>query len=221
MKINLGLCRLWCLLESWREGWKEKRDGGSDRGQIIPPVAGTFSRTVIWQLSLTEMASFAEASQAPQPPAPKDAGAPGHKAPARGDKGFNSWVNTDDSFDKYRRGMAGGWGGGGQSFPAHSLSLVLCCLSSCLSNLSFLYFVFFFLQPLSVCFSAALSPSLSLIFYLPPLSIPSLSCPVWVWIRQAKLSTLCLFIYSISVTVKKKIATLGAVYALLCSWKVK
>lgn len=117
------------------------------------------------------MASFAEASQAPQPPAPKDAGAPGHKAPARGDKGFNSWVNTDDSFDKYRRGMAGGWGGGGgQSFPAHSLSLVLCCLSSCLGNLSFLYFVFFFLQPLSVCF-LQLSPPLSSSFSISPLSL--------------------------------------------------
>lgn len=190
-----------------------KRDGESDRGQIIPPVAATFSRTVIWQLSLTEPPSFAKSSQAPQPPAPKDAGAPGHKAPAQGDKGFNYWANTDDSFDKCRRGMAAG--GGGAIF-SRSLSLVLCSLSTCLSNLSFLYYVFFFLQPLSVCFSAALSHFLSL-----PLSLPSLSCPVWVWIRQAKLSTLCLFIYSISVTVKKKIATLGAVCALLCSWKVK
>lgn len=168
-------------------------------------------RTVIWQLSLTETPYVAVASQALQPPAPNDAGAPGHKAPAQGDKGFNSWANTDDSFDKYRRGVVGG----GVAIFSRSLSLVPPSLSTCLSNLFFLILcVFFFLQPLSVCFS--LSHFLSL-----PLSVPSLSCPVWVWIRQAKLSTRCLFIYSISVTVKKKIATFEAVCALLCSWKVK
>lgn len=188
-----------------------KRDGRSDRGQIIPPVAATFSRTVIWQLSLTEPPSFAKASQAPQPQAPKDAGAPGRKAPAQWDKGFNSWANTGDSFDKYRRGMQVE----GESFPAHCVSSSAPRLPVSVISL-FLYFVFFFLQPLSIRCSAGLSHFLSL-----PLSLPSLSCPVWVWIRQVKLSTLCLFIYSISVTVKKKIATLGAVCALLCSWKVK
>lgn len=165
-------------------------------------------RTVIWQLSLTETPDVAVASQALQPPAPNDAGAPGHKAPAQGDKGFNSWANTDDSFDKYRHGVVGR-----QSFPAHSLSFSPPCRPVSVISFSYTLF-FFFLQPLSVCFS--LSGFLSL-----PLSVPSLSCPVWVWIRQAKLSTRCLFIYSISVTVKKKIATFGAVCALLCSWKVK
>lgn len=170
MKINLGLCRLWCLLESWREGWKEKRDGGSDRGQIIPPVAGTFSRTVIWQLSLTEMASFAEASQAPQPPAPKDAGAPGHKAPARGDKGFNSWVNTDDSFDKYRRGMAGDGGGGGNLFPlTFSLSFYAACLPVSVISLSCTSCFSSYNLFLSV--SLQLSPPLSSSFSVSPLSL--------------------------------------------------
>lgn len=135
-----------------------KRDGESDRGQIIPPVAATFSRTVIWQLSLTEPPSFAKSSQAPQPPAPKDAGAPGHKAPAQGDKGFNYWANTDDSFDKCRRGMADG--GGEQSFPAHSLSFSAPCLPVSVISLF-----------CTMCFSSynlfpSVSLQLSLIFYL-------------------------------------------------------
>lgn len=55
----------------------------------------------------------------------------------QGDKGFNSRVNTDDSFDKYRRRMAGGGGGGGvvegsEQSPS-TLSLILRCLSVSIS----------------------------------------------------------------------------------------
>lgn len=63
--------------------------------------------TVIWHLSVCEMPSFAEARQALMPPAPNDAVAPGHKAPAQGDKGFNFLAKTDDSFDKNRHGVVG------------------------------------------------------------------------------------------------------------------
>ena len=113
------------------------------------------------------MPYVAVASQALQPPAPNDAGAPGHKAPAQGDKGFNSWANTDDSFDKYRRGVVGG----GAAIFSRSLSLVLSSLSTCLCNLFFLYFVFF--SSYILFLSVSLSRFLSL-----PLSVPSLSCPV-------------------------------------------
>lgn len=73
-------------------------------------------------------------------------------------------INTD----------VGWWVVGEQSFPAHSL--VLSSLSTCLSNLSFL----FFLHPLSVCFSATLplsplslsiSPSLCTFFILSCVSL--------------------------------------------------
>lgn len=88
----------------WRtHGVRDGRKKGMEEG-----IEDRSCRTVICQLSLTETPSLAEASQALQPPAPNDAGAPGHKAPAQGDKGFNSWTNTDDSFDKYRRGVVGG-----------------------------------------------------------------------------------------------------------------
>lgn len=127
-------------------------------------------RTVIWQLSLTETPDVAVASQALQPPAPNDAGAPGHKAPAQGDKGFNSWANTDDSFDKYRHGVVGG----GAAIFSRSLSLVLSSLSTCLSNLFFLYFVFFF-PTTSFCLFLSLwfsiSPSLCTFFILSCVSL--------------------------------------------------
>ena len=72
-------------------------------------------------------------------------------------------INTD----------VGWWVVGEQSFPARSL--VLSSLSTCLSNLSFLYFVFFLLHPLSVCFSPSLwfsiSPSLCTFFILSCVSL--------------------------------------------------
>lgn len=63
--------------------------------------------TLICQLSVCEMPSFAEASQALQLPAPNDTVAPGHKAPAQGDKGFIFLAKTDDSFDKNRHEVVG------------------------------------------------------------------------------------------------------------------
>lgn len=131
-------------------------------------------------------------------------------------------INTD----------VGRWvvGGGGAIFP-RSLWLVLSSRSTCLSNLSFSHIVFFFLHPLSVCFSTSHPPH----HHTPPTPPPTplvfhhslslctffiLSCVSLDQTGEA-LHALPFFIYSISVTVKKKIATLGAVGALLCSWKVK
>lgn len=113
------------------------------------------------------MPSLAEASWALQPLAPSDAGAPGHKAPAQGDKGFNSWANTDDSFDKYRHWVVGG-GSRRATFPRSPPP------STCLSNLFLVLCVFLPLSFLSFSASLPLSFHLSLFLSLFILSCVSL-----------------------------------------------
>lgn len=179
--------------ELWMVGWME----------LIEGIKIEFFHLCPWTFLLPPL-GFSEARCTPQPPATTAADAPGHEAPARTDKGFNSrgksgvlLINTDMVW----------WAVG------CNLLLLTFPGSPCVpvSVISALYFCFSsFSQYVGLCVSSFLC-----------LILLSSSRPVWVRTRQAGLSSLLFYVlFSISVAVKQKIAALGVFSALLCSRRV-
>lgn len=116
--------------------------------------------------------------------------------PARTDKGFNSRPKTHESFDKYRYGLVGG---GVQSSAAHFPWFSPPCVP--VSVISASDFLVFFPPSANLSVSVFLPSSVSSCFLHLALCE---SGPDWPG------SPLCFLIFfSMSVTVKQKIAALG------------